>query len=491
MKLVLFFVILTLTSCGKDNVRKSSPYPDYLINQDNQSIEEKDWMIEPEFETFNEAKVSFLGEKIKTFTFKKIKFDKDIHFHKKWTYLAKLQNDQDSRYFNFPIDQIDRRLNLVRLHSINQANQFNAFSPSEFLEVELKLNLKMRYLAMRALNLKNVQIKLIVVDNEFKRYEMAEAPLLKYDSEYEELQLEKGVFVPNYDYDLTFKIKPDVMHQVLSGKLWMGLYVSNIDLETSKTATDYQTIWNKEYDKARTWIMDKKLNVFEGERDVQKLMSELDNFLELRNDGQVMYFLERRSNESGQWKVLKNGKFTYVTYISNEDLDSFEVELKEIQDWRNYEGTMLIEVEGHVQSTSLSTVSKVLTSTVDEPRTCTRWTRYDKRECIRKDLSCHVTLNKEVVNFSRPLKKEDLSDEFVQRDNVFYTLIDQASEIVLPETVMSSAVIGVVGVGHCPSRNEAGFSLPGYTPMSWAGEVGIRYDLKVVVKKPASFQLWF
>jgi hypothetical protein len=491
MKRVLISFLFLLLSCGKDNVRKSNLAPELFQRVQPQSGSQSEGVIRPQIDKINSAKIQFQGNLLKEFEFPNVVINSEIHFHKKWTYLAKLQKDQSDRQFDFPIDHIDRRLTLLRFHSLNQANQFTEFSWRDFSETSLKFDLNLKYLVSKKLSLRNVQIKLFAVDKNSKRYQVAEAPLLKYQVENEDVDLESGLFSPNYNYQLEFKLKPEMMYQALIGKVWFGLYVANMEVEAEGKKLNYKDLWSKEYNQERSWVKTDKLVSFPGKKEAPALLLELDQDVEYRNDGQVMFFSQTRSDESNKWKILKNDKFQYIAYFSKDDLESFEDESVVVNETEGFKGEGLVEIKGSVQSTSLVQENVILQSQVNQPRVCSRWTRFEKAECFDKDLSCHVTLNRSVVDLSREIEQSDLPGEFIKNRGVFYAHFQDLSKLSLPETELYPAVFGIVGVGHCPSQNEAGFRLPGFSPMSWMGEVGTRFDLKIVVKKPASFQLWF
>ncbi|TNE97082.1 MAG: hypothetical protein EP326_12115, partial [Deltaproteobacteria bacterium] len=232
MKRVLISFLFILVSCGKDNVRKSNLAPELFLRTQAQSESKSEGVIHPQIEKINSAKIQFQGSLLKELEFSSVVINSEVHFHKKWTYLAKLQKDQSDRQFDFPIDHIDRRLTLLRFHSLNQANQFTEFSWRDFSETSLKFDLNLKYLVSKKLSLRNVQIKLFAVDKNSKRYQVSEAPLLKYQVENEDVDLESGSFTPNYNYQLEFKLKPEMMYKALIGKVWLGLYVANMEVET-------------------------------------------------------------------------------------------------------------------------------------------------------------------------------------------------------------------------------------------------------------------
>lgn len=489
MKYLFIIFSLILISCGKKNLKKSSYGMPLIPNQSIQEVE-SEGIIHPKISLVEKAKMKFIGDSVFEKNFKEINIDADMYFKKKWTFLSKLNRDQDDRQFDFPIDEIDRRMTLLRLHSINQANLFHEFPFDDYKEVELKFNLKVSYETVKKLSLRNIQVKLFSLDNDFKRYELAESPLLKYDSENEDIEIEPGKFTPNYSYQLTFYLSPEEAYRILIGKRWLGLYLSNLEVEIDQKKYEYNTLWEEEFSKPRTWIYTDELKSFSGKKKAHDIMKELDPEIEFSNDLQVMYFSSRRSDTKGGWKVLKNNSYQYVSYISEEDYNFYNEHI-EVRLPEELQEKFLVEVKGKVIKTESIRKDHWLSAIVDKPRRCSRWTRFEKGECYDIDLRCHVSVDSVQQVESRLLKSLDLPKGFESRGEKFSMLTNDTKSIGLPKNDLSPVVLGIVSVGHCPSRNEAGFKLREYPKWNWVNELGTRYELQVVYKKPAAFQLWF
>jgi len=489
MKYLIIIFSMAFISCGKKNLKKASYGMPLIPNQSVQETE-KEGIIHPKISSVENVELKFLGDTVFEKRFDEISIDADVYFKKKWTFLSKLNSEQDDRQFDFPIDEIDRRMTLIRLHSLNQSNLFRGFEYSTHKEVEIKFSLKVSYETIRKLSLRNVQVKLYSLDNDFKKYELAESPLLKYDSENEDLEIKPGEFTPNYSYQLTFYLSPEDTYKILIGKRWLGLYLSNMELEFNNKTQDYKNLWEKEFSKPKTWIESDGLKTFSGDRDAHEIMKEIDSEIEFSNDFQVMYFFERRSNSSGKWRVLKNEKFQYVSYISPNDHD-FGDEHIELQSPQGLEENFLVELRGHVTKTARKRKDQWFFAIVDKPRRCSRWTRFEKAECYDIDLRCHISIHSAQLLESRSLNVSDLPGGYEQRGDKFSILANDLKDIGLPQNNLNSEELGIVSFGHCPSKNEAGFKLREFPQWNWLGETGTRYELQVVYKKPAAFQLWF
>jgi hypothetical protein len=368
-------------------------------------------------------------------------------------------------------------MNIFRIHSLNEASLFASFPYQQFDEVEIGLTVRLGYQTAQKVFLRNIQVKLFSLDHEFKRYELSEAPLLKYNSENEDIELEKGKSSPNYHYQLKFRISPLDMYKILKGDRWPGLFLSNMEVEKKGKIKDYRDILKREFKKPKIWVHNQNITQFSAKNSVSEVMKKLDSEVEYRNDGRVMYFLKKRTGERGEWRVLKNGDFSYVTYITQNELNSFDINPIYIENLDQKSGQVIVETQGHLIETKVHQTQEQLTAEVDKPRICSRWTRHDlKGECEQVDLRCFTTL-KRIETHVRKLPFES-------------KLLQDVSEFKTPKNQLRTLTVGIVGFGHCPARQHAGFKIPNYPQHSRTAEVGIKYELDVVFKRPATFQLW-
>ena len=457
----------------------------------NYNQSENENIIQPHIEKINSAKVLFKGDEFENFSFSNIKSNADLYFHKMWVYLAKLQKEQDNRQFDFPIDGVDRQINLVKLQSLLQDHSFESFDWRKFDESKLSLKLNIKYDVNQSIYIRNIRFKLYLITPDMKKFNVSEAPLIKYDNEPEEIKLNPGLYHPKYEYKLDFDIAPESLSQILSGKAWLGLAASNIDIETSRGRIEFKDLVHSEYNSFRTWIKNDNNFIYSGGKSVSQVMKKIDPKIELRSNGDIESFLGKRNSKHKNWTVISNKKISYVTYLSDDELQSFDNKFSIIDDWKEWSGKAIVEASGVVHSTSLLKSVQTLQSKIDDPIECSRWTRFDKGECTTKDLSCDVTVQGEKNEYKRNLKPDDIGiSSYIIMGDFFLGYLDELNEIKIPENKFSSQKIGVISIGDCPSQSERGFKLPGFSPLYQMKNIGLFYDISLVVKKPAPFQLW-
>ncbi|MCO4795650.1 MAG: hypothetical protein KC493_18165, partial [Bacteriovoracaceae bacterium] len=395
MKNTLIIFTLLFISCGKENIRKNN-LSHLLMNQEKTKTQS---LINPQIIKVNKGTVTYTGIKSKTFELNEVLVNSDKYFVKKWTYLSKLEEEQDSLQFDFPINHIDRRMNLVRLQSLNKTNLFKSFNPENYNNVELKFSIEMNYQAAKEMKIRDIQFKLYSLSNNFKKIELAEAPLLKYSNENEDLHLQKGSFKPNYSYQLVFKITPKQMTKLMNGSSWTGLYVSNFEIATRNKIVEYKNQWQNDYRQQKIFILkDESLLEYSTDLEVNSFMKSIYPETEFHNDGTVMYFMGKRTYRESQrqWRKMKNNKQQFVGFFTSTDYKSFSNKEELVDKNQLSEGRVLVEIRGQKLQPAFIENSKILTSIVDQPRVCHRHTRWDKAECYEIDRSCHVRTRDEV-----------------------------------------------------------------------------------------------
>ncbi|MCO4794203.1 MAG: hypothetical protein KC493_10840, partial [Bacteriovoracaceae bacterium] len=278
------------------------------------------------------------------------------------------------------------------------------------------------------------------------------------------------------------------------GSSWTGLYVSNFEIATRNKIVEYKNQWQNDYRQQKIFILkDESLLEYSTDLEVNSFMKSIYPETEFHNDGTVMYFMGKRTYRESQrhWRKMKNNKQQFVGFFTSTDYRSFSNKEELVDKNQLSGGRVLVEIKGQKLQPVFVENSKILTSVIDQPRVCNRHTRWDKAECYEIDRSCHVRTRDEVSPKVFELNPSDFENTTLIKFNGNLGMEISNYEDIKPmkyEPVMKA--IGVIGMGHCPSKEKRGFRLIEYPAMTSQRDVRIRYDLQLTYKKPAPFQLW-
>lgn len=307
-------------------------------------------------------------------------------------------------------------------------------------------------------------------------------------------------------------------------KLGFMLSAGKINFYSSQGSLDFTASYKKivsQFFNSRNFIYikdDKKLLqiVKKENEELESVLKRLDPAIEISQDGKIQYLfgldsslphystssqVQNSHENEGLWrKHFLNGKKTILLdYLRGRDIKSVRVHQEplniELPDFeRSYLPSLMREKmnrrvfifsKGFHQKPEYLVQSKRSVSRVDEPRICHRHFEHllPKAECLGKDLSCYYSLRTQAGYTLLPFTKKDYGkflniqkgQGLIEIEKQWYSeklkghfilgrVRNFEGDVFLSGNIQKSygrIQLGVINFGHCPSRTERGFSLPG------------------------------